>query len=374
MAYIHPQVLTTKAQDIEKWRELVNRCPTNDIFFAPEYALVFEATQGETRMDFGGEAQLFVYGDEQDYIVYSFFKRRISELPFAERLPPEAKDCFDIISPYGYSGPLAHIIEPKVAEEVWQGFLKEFHNFCVQNNVVAEFARLHPFIRNHLPLQKFPDIVIKARAPVVYVDLKQDEWQIRKNLTKGNKSSVSKARRCGMEILRSKTKEEVDAFYQLYINTMQRNKAERAYFFSREFFNDTLRLLDEDVELFSAWYKGEIIAASLFLFKGDIVHYYLSGSAADYLFLCPNNLLLYEAIVWAKEQGYKILNLGGGYGIDGGLFQFKASFSKTTADFYTYAKIHNQGLYDMLCEKKAEYASIRGERSLPTDYFPQYRG
>jgi hypothetical protein len=374
MTYFHPQALNTKGSDVTEWRGLVSKSPQNDIFFTPEYALLFEATRGETRANFGGEAQLFFYGNERNYIIYPFFKRSVNELPFAEILPPESKDWLDIISPYGYSGPLANIIEPKVTEELWEGFLREFHRYCQQNNIVAEFARLHPFIENHLPLQKFPDISIKSAGRIVYVDLRHDESQIRQNMTKGNKSSVSKARRSGVEILQSKTKDEVDAFYRLYIDTMERNKATRAYMFSREFFNDAFRLLHESINLFSAWYRGQIIAASLFLAKGDIVHYYLSGSAADYLFLCPNNLLLYEVMEWAREQGHSVLNLGGGYSTNDSLFQFKASFSKTTADFYTYAKIHNQELYDMLCQKKAEFSGTRGERSLPTDYFPHYRG
>lgn len=367
-------VLTTKDSDIEKWRILVNKCPNSDIFFSPDYALLFEATNKDAREDFGGEARLFFYGDEEDYIIYPFFQRRISELPFAALLPPESKDCLDIISPYGYSGPLACITNPGLTEQLWEAFIREFHNYCIQNNVVAEFARLHPFIRNHLPLEKFPDINIRSNAAVVYVDLTQDESQIWKNMTKGNKSSVSKARRNGVEIIQSKTKEAVDTFHQLYISTMERNKAKRSYFFSKKFFNDTIRLLDENVNLFRASYKGKIIAASLFLFKGNLAHYYLSGSDVNFFDLCPNNLLLYQTILWAREQGYKIFNLGGGLETGDSLFHFKASFSKATAGFYSYTKIHNQGLYDMLCEKKVEYENTRGGRGIQTNYFPQYRG
>lgn len=373
MARFHSQVFSTKSPEVEKWRELVSKCPRNDIFFTPEYALVFEGSEGETRADFGGEAQLFFYGDEQNYIVYPFFKRRISELRFAEFLPPEAKDWLDTVSPYGYSGPLAAIGEPETEETLWQGFWKEFHNHCLKSNIAAEFARLHPFIKNHLPLQRFTDVNMKSRDHVVYVDLEQDEPAIRKGMTKGHKSSVSKARRNGVEIVRSKTKDEADAFYQLYIDTMERNEAHRAYFFSKEFLDDTFRLLGEDVQIFSAWYKDQIIAASLFLFKGNLAHYYLSGSDVDFFDLCPNNLLLYEAILWAKEQGYRILNLGGGLEIDDSLFHFKASFSKTTADFHTFSRVHNESAYKILCRSRDEYDKSTGNEVAKAGYFPEYR-
>lgn len=70
------QIFATKGTDINKWRFLVNRSPQADIFFMPEYAMLFEKTEGEIREAFGGEAALFFYGDEDNYIIYPFFKER----------------------------------------------------------------------------------------------------------------------------------------------------------------------------------------------------------------------------------------------------------------------------------------------------------
>lgn len=373
MEVFSERILTTTGQDIEKWRSLVNKNPKADVYFTPEYAKVFEATKGETREAFGGEAQLFFYGNEQNYIIYPVFKRRISELPFSPLLPPESGDWFDIVSPYGYSGPLAYISEPKIERSLWQSFGEEFHSYCLQSNIVTEFTRLHPYIENHLALQKFPGYSIRKSSEVVYIDLHQDEPLIRKNMTKGNKSSVSKARRSGVEILSSKAKDDIATFHQLYTHTMERSEAKRAYFFPMEFFNNTLQLLGDNIELFSAWYEGQMIAASLFLFKGNLVHYYLSGSDASFLSVCPNNLLLYEVILWAKEQGYKIFNLGGGYQSNDSLFCFKSSFSKTAADFYTYSRVHNEEIYEILCQAGDKYDRMTGKEAVSSDYFPKYR-
>lgn len=373
MKTFHSQVLGTKGSDIEKWRTLVNNHPQGDIYFTPEFLMVFEETAGTTRSDFGGEALLFFYGNEQNYIIHPFFKRKLSELPFYSILNWESENWFDIVSPYGYSGPLAYISEPEAEGSLWQSFLKEFHNYCVLTNIVTEFVRLHPYYKNFLPLSKLTNIDITKRSEVVYIDLEQDESLIRKSMTKGNKSSVSKARRSGIEIRCSSTKDEIEVFYQLYVATMKRNKAKSAYFFSRDFFSDTFQLLGENVKLFSAWYKDQVIAASLFLFRSNLAHYYLSGADANFLYLCPNNLLLYEAILWAKERGYKIFNLGGGYESDDGLFQFKSSFSKTTADFYTYSRIHNEKVYDILCQAKDKYDKMNGIEIPEGDYFPGYR-
>ena len=87
---------------------------------------------------------------------------------------------------------------------------------------------------------------------------------------------------------------------------------------------------------FNACYKGQTIAAALFLYKNDSVHYFLGTSDIDFLYLRPNNMLFYEAIFSAKQEVYRIFNLGGSHYAGDSLFQFKKSFSNSTADFYTY--------------------------------------
>lgn len=365
-------ILTTKKPDLSKWQEIVSRHPREDIFFTPEYALLFEGTEGKVRQSFAGEAQLFFYGNEENYIIYPFFKRKLSDLPFYDFLPPEFRGWFDIVSPYGYSGPISHITQADSEGRLWQEFFQEFHNYCVENKIVSEFARLHPYIKNHIFIEKCLDI--RKRGRIVYIDLTQDLSAIKKGLDKGNKASLSKAVKNGIEIFRSENKEDADAFYELYLHTMERNEAEGAYIFSRKFFDNLFHLLAKYSSLFCARYKDKIIAASLFLFKKDFFHYYLSGSDAGFLSLCPNNLLLYETISWAKEQGFKIFNLGGGFRENDSLFSFKSSFSKTSLEFYTYSRIHNEEAYRILCVAKENSRTDKrlGEAGR-VDYFPAYR-
>ena len=100
-----------------------------DIGFTYEYAKLFEHTA------FGGELWWF---DE-----YRFYKRPILGTPY-----------FDIISPYGYAGPLPRAYAPNIPK------------FCKWNDVIAEFARLHPFIENHKSLE--PECVHQA-GEVYYI-------------------------------------------------------------------------------------------------------------------------------------------------------------------------------------------------------------
>lgn len=373
MSIFYSQALTTKVQDIEKWRSLVGRIHPGDIYFSPEYALAFEKADDEVRKDFGGEAQLFFYGNNENYIVYPFFKRNINELLFCKLFHLTAKDWFDIISPYGYSGPIAHLSNMEIEDALWAGFFRKFHCYCLENNIVSEFVRLHPYIKNHLFFHRFFETDTTSNTEVVYIELGQDESLIKKNMDKGHRSSISKAQRSGVEFCCSKNSDDIESFSRLYAGTMERNKAKKAYFFSRKFFGKLFSLLGDKAELFIARYQGQIIAGSIFLFQGDFAHYFLSGSDAQFLHLCPNNLILYEASRWAKRHGYKILDLGGGYEKGDGLSRFKRAFSRTTAEFYTYKKVHCKEIYEILCQAKDKYDRSNSKEIAAFDYFPHYR-
>ncbi len=295
----------------------------SDVFFTPEYAKIFEPT------GFGGKLNWFNHLS----IDYLFYERPIDGTVYK-----------DIASPYGYSGP---VTLNKDAD--WPAFLAKFHNYCIENNIIAEFARLHPFINNHLP-----DSVIQS-GEVVYLDLTKSF-----KFDKGCKSSINKAKKNGIEIRTGKDDFYQFAFLSLYNMTMRRNHASGKYFFNIDFVNGLLRL--PGAILFTAWYNTRIIAAMTLLVHGDYAHYFLAGSDANYLHLCPNNLLLSEAIDYALGAGCRIFNFGGGLEPKDSLLSFKRSFSRTTKPFFTYRKIHDMKAYLSLCGT----ADITG-------FFPAYR-
>ena len=357
------EVLTTN--DREQWRTLVEGIPHRDVFFTPEYAIPFERLSGE-------EARLFFFGDEANYIVYPFFLRWINDLPFYQASPlDDETEYFDIVSPYGYSGPLACARDQSCQRDLWRGYLAAFHRYCQDMNIVCEFARLNPFVGNQQYLQALTNGV-QAINQITYLDLTQSEEALWRGLNRGNRSNINKARRSGVKVDIGCDSDRVQSFYELYVATMHRNQASRWYYLSPDFFADSFALLDDKISLFCASYQERIIAAASFLHDGDVMHYFLGGSDSHYLALRPNNLLMYQAICWAKRQGRRLFNLGGGYGSNDSLARFKAAFSKLTTTFYTYRTIHNPTVYDKLCQRHALYRLNMGQQC-ESDYFPKYR-
>lgn len=86
---------------------------------------------------------------------------------------------------------------------------------------------------------------------------------------------------------------------------------------------------------------------------------------------CPGatNLLLFEAIKWAKKERFRIFDLGGGNRQGDSLYNFKTSFSKNVIDFYIYCKVQDEQKYKQLCDAKDQY----DKAITPSEYFPYYR-
>jgi hypothetical protein len=367
------KVLTTEGTEKEEWRDLMARLSPRDVFYMPEYLMVFEqCPPSETRANFGGKACLFVYGDEDDFIVHPFFIRELKDLPFYPYVAQTQKSVYDIASPYGYAGPAAQITHHNLESALWREFLDEFHKFCIENNIISEFVRLNPFLKNNEPLSRMTEGV-QENGTVVYVDLMVDEETLWKNLEKSNRNSITRARREHVEICRTNKEEDLESFYKIYNETMDRRKAKKMYYFPREFYNLLFDLLGENANLFVAKVNDRVICASLFVGEENLVHYYLSGTSQEFRSVGANNLLLYEAILWARQQGYKIFNLGGGYKTGDSLFKFKSTFSKSTAKFYTYRKIHNEPRYNELCKAWENYNRLAGRELSESDFFPAYR-
>ena len=78
--------------------------------------------------------------------------------------------------------------------------------------------------------------------------------------------------------------------------------------------------------------------------------------------------LLYEAAIgWAKAQGFRALNFGGGLGRDNDpLLHFKSGFSKDLHPFYTVRLVCEPALYRRACEAAGAEDGVQG-------YFPGYR-
>ncbi|MBM7662848.1 hypothetical protein JOC85_003659 [Bacillus mesophilus] len=347
-------VLSSKNK--EKWQKELKDCGVTDLYFELDYCLLY------TQLG-DGEPYLFVYEQAGEKIVYPFLKRELSSLPFVDK----NEKYFDIITPYGYGGPLGSL-----SKEMVEGFRKAFEEYCKQEKIITEFVRFNPLIQNQVHHETCMEVL--HIRDTVYIDLEQNEDHFFKNLHKNHRRNTVKAIKNGLttRILQgTDAVAEIPTFLELYYQTMDKNNASEYYYFPSNYFHQLFKHFPNNSMITIVYNQETPIAAAIFFYQGEFLHYHLGGSNQDYMYLGANNLLFYQATLWGMKQRFKKLHLGGGYSGDDSLFQYKKRFnSQGILDFYIGKKIHNEEKYNNLITSWKEYYA---KKEYNPNFFPVYR-
>ncbi|OGO21395.1 MAG: hypothetical protein A2144_00300 [Chloroflexi bacterium RBG_16_50_9] len=357
-------ILSTNEE--KQWRGLLDGYKHQSPHYLPEYLSVYENEKNRDSFShFGGQGTLAVYGDSSNFIIYPFFVRSISNLPFSV---PSTDDLHDIVSPYGYGGPLAQIEDWAIYKELWTGFFETFDRFCRESKIVSEFCRLQPILGNYQPVADFSHGVVQQLGQIVYVDLSRSEEEIFTGMAKGHRRHTRRTlENPDLQLCFEKEERYFQSFFYLYTETMQKVGAHKKYYFSQDFFDRVFRTMGNHLGFSYVIYQGEIITVLLTLTYGYQTYSWLSGTKNKYYQLHPNTALIYKSFLQAKRAGSKYFILGGAASGSQSLFEFKAGFSELRKDFYVYKKIHLKEQYEKLVELQGYEDKVNGE------FFPQYR-
>lgn len=354
------KVLTTK--DAE-WNEIIDSVPSADAYYSAGYHNVYERSYFEEIDDaFGGEAFLFFYGDETSCVIFPFMKRRIKS-------PYISGEYYDLGTVYGYSGPIINCSDEDKRGELIDGFIKSLTEYCVKNNIVSGFIRFHPLLDNYLDFQEYVKLI--DEKDTIYIDLTKDVDFLLMDMKKKTRNQVRKAQKSEVEVYRSEDVDDLKAFVNLYLGRMEYIGTGKKFFFPFEFYKNTKDFLEKDSSLFIAKYKGNVIGGSFFIHRNDFAHYHFSGSDKDFWTLSPANLILWEAIKYFKEKGYKKLHLGAGNSPGDSLYHFKYGFSKSRSIFRGAGIVFNQDLYEKFVGLRKDYC-LKNGLDFNDKYFPAY--
>jgi len=347
-------------KDVSEWQQLCNAMPNCDIHFYPQYAQIYELYNE-------GESCCFIAQKSgNDFIIYPFLKRKINLLDLYKDL---SEDFWDIIAPYGYGG----YLRTKNCSIEMKDFFSLFQNYCKANNIVSEFVRFNPWLKTEDECNKFLEVSLWNQ--VVAVNLTKSEQEIWAEFDSKNRNRIRKSRNCGVVIKQDLDFTFIDDFCQLYIQTMVRKDALNYYYFDESFFQNIISMLKGNITLFHAFLDKKIIASLIVIYANDFAHAHLSCANEKYLNIAPYNLLFYEVALWTKKEGFKYFILGGGTTseADDSLLRFKKRFSKSYFDFYVGKKIHNNELYELLCQTKLRYEKKKQIKIVNENFFPLYR-
>jgi len=323
-----------------------------DIYFDSNYGKLYEGIEK-------GKNEVFEFECSYGRIKHMFIKRRIPN-------KINGDIYYDIITPYGYGGPIIFECKENCKKLLVEEYAREFQAFCLDNNIVSEFVRFHPIINN---VEDFKTLYNTLHIRnTVGTNLKDFIDPFQEEFSKSCRKNVRKALRNGVNFKVTESPNDVSEFLEIYYSTMDRNKATDYYYFNKDYFNDCVRYFKGNLLLVEAVYENETIAMGFYFVYEDYIHIHLSGTLTEYLSLSPAYILRYAVTQWGKENGYKLIHHGGGRTNedDDSLYKFKKQFGKNTEfEFHVGKKIWNSIIYKQLCEMNGIDVDI--------EFFPAYR-
>lgn len=321
-----------------------------DIYFEPDYAVLYE-TEENRAVEYRFECE---YG----FITNLFLKRQIDI-----KLPDEVQ-YFDIVTPYGYGGPVIHWTNDK--EKLIQAYMDDFGRYTEKEHIIAEFVRFHPILGNGVDFKEVYKSIFDRKT--VGTNLTYDDV-IAKEFSKHKRKDIRKA------LKNPEIRYEVDEnpstlqdFLKIYYSTMDRDKADDYYYFKPDYFQAMLEKFREHITAGRVFLGDQLIAMGVYFRYGKYLHAHLSGTLSEYLDYSPANILKYALAVYGHENGYEVIHYGGGSSRspENGLYRFKKEFGKNTEfDFYIAKKVWNEEIYKQICS--AVGADVN------SDFFPAYR-
>ncbi|MDR1631598.1 MAG: hypothetical protein LBR97_01725 [Dysgonamonadaceae bacterium] len=325
-----------------KWNEIIRSMNGFDFYHLAEYH----------RMDDSGIPLLLHYSDETADFALPFILRHIDGTKYN-----------DITSVYGYSGPLTNTNRPD--RKSLTTFHTDLLRFFDENSVVSVFFRLHPLFPVQEKILEGIGNTLDTGFTVA-IDLSLPENEQRKQYSHSLKNTVNRLKRKNLMVKKAETKAEIEAFVNIYTETMKRVHASQAYFFDNTYFSCFLETLPSI--LYVAYYEDKIISGSLFTDCNEIIQPHLSATLDDYLYLSPLKYVWDRIRLYGVEKNRNYMHLGGGFGGNRDtLFEFKAQFSHLHFQFKTWRYVHNREIYDRLV-----YDKYRND--LPdSSFFPLYR-
>ncbi len=303
-----------------------------------------------------GPIECFRFRCDSGEILYRFVLKYAGEV--------EGTDYYDIGSYRGAAGPYIVSVIPGEEQNLLRDFSTAFDEYCEEQHIVAEFAKLDPWdtyaklIREWFRADYYGDYYCIEPTPDFYHDQFHSRAQ----------KAIRKARNHGVTLCTDLNERTKKAFIDLYGNTERKYHTADYYNLESEDLERYIRILGEDITIISAMYEDRIIGSGLLAAGEEILHFLFLGSDPEYSWLQGNSFLFNEATRLAGEKQKKLLDLDGATP-GSSLESFKFNFVSESGKWHYYAikKIRNEKIYRILTERRA--GSIRNER-----FFPIYRG
>jgi hypothetical protein len=318
-----------------------------DIYFEPAWGELYAIKEN-------GLYQTFLFRSGYGQVYYSFVKRLID-------IKVDGLTYYDIITPYGFSGPVVLENSKNNRTELLEEYKKSFDNYCFENRIVTDSCRFSPWIKNHVDFTHMYELV--PNYTTVGIDLSVESIFM-DELSSKKRNMIRKAKKLGITIHYDFKGENLDRFLFLYEKTIIKNDISDYYRFSKDFLLDNFKRLSGKILIAYAEFEGNIISIAIFLLNAPYIHYHLASNDTNHKGTPANDALIYEIAEYGKKNGYKYFMLGGA-GSNSHLHSHKMGFTKNSEfDFYKGRRICNPDVYQKI---------LMNCKKVDASFFPSYR-
>ncbi len=318
-----------------------------DIYFESEWGELYAIKDNGTH-------QTFLLNSNNGQVYYSFVKRVID-------IRVDGKLYFDIITPYGFSGPVIIDCNVNRKNALLEEFKIEFDKYCVINDIVTDSCRFNPWLKNHEDFTHMYELI--PNYSTLGIDLSVGNI-FTDEISSKKRNMIRKAKKLGVTIHFDFEGEKLETFLAIYEKTIVKHNISNYYRFTKDFLLDNFNILRGKIFLSYAEYEKNIISIAVFLIGDNYIHYHLAANDGSYSGVPASDALIYEVAEYSKNNGYKYLMLGGAGG-NAAIQRHKMGFTKKTEfPFYKGNRICNPKIYKKLlinCDK------------IDRTFFPSYR-
>lgn len=251
------------------------------------------------------------------------------------------KTYFDLESAYGYGGYITNSSDINFLKIADEALVKRMQ----EESIIAEFIRWHP-MTNLVKADLFGFNFLSLDRQTISIDLAKNTEERWREYSSTTRNIIRKAQ----SSLKFEETVDLDSFIHFYYQTMDKNGANPAYYFPREYFE---KLLAKPFSrLFVIKNDNCIVNMSFFLVGEVYAHYHLSANNLNFVNLGGNYFLMESACKYLQKNHPSVveLHLGGGRtnAPDDQLLMFKKKFSKLERNFFITGRIINKDVYSSL--------------------------
>lgn len=214
-------------------------------------------------------------------------------------------------------GPIENNLKIKIKnEKLWNNFFEYLKQLGKREKV--DFIRISPMLENtseNLSIFKyagFRNAPIHMMHPEMtwLLDISKNENDILKGMRKTHRNLIRRAEKDGVQIIQATDEKYLKAFYDIHMETVKRHNFIP---FSYDYIKEELASFkkDDQILIFSADYKGEIISSAVIVFFGKYAFYHHGASSSKFNKVPASYLVLWNAIKEAKRRGCVTFNFYG---------------------------------------------------------------